>query len=182
MHTINSADWSKSRHCEYRTYLQTWFICWIREYCRHFITILLWSVCHSKSCYDSKKYRSRTICPSLNGELNVLVEYTTIYCNWTANDHSPKVKYIIWQDLRSLSFKTFVCPYVLLSRLCTPLFWSHKLVDPYLGCIHEQLDNVLWVLSLSKNHEAKILKKKHLNYWRPSWTFGGHLGLKICTF
>ena len=44
---------------------------------------------------------------------------------------------IIWQDLRSLSF-TFVsvclsvCDCVCLSALCTPQFWSHKLVDPYL--------------------------------------------------
>ena len=30
--------------------------------------------------------------------------------NWTANDHSLKLKYIIWQDLRSLSFYSFVCP------------------------------------------------------------------------
>ena len=39
---------------------------------------------------------------------------------------------------------------------------------------------VLWVLSLSKNHEAKM--SKNLISWRPSWIFGGHLGLTMGNF
>ena len=39
---------------------------------------------------------------------------------------------------------------------------------------------VLWVLSLSKNHEAKM--SKNWISWRPSWIFGGHLGLTMENF
>ena len=39
---------------------------------------------------------------------------------------------------------------------------------------------VLWVLSLSKNHEAKI--SKNWISWQPFWIFGGHLGLTMGNF
>ena len=39
---------------------------------------------------------------------------------------------------------------------------------------------VLWVLSLSKIHEAKM--SKNWVSWRPSWIFGGHLGLTMGNF
>ena len=68
--------------------------------------------------------------------------------DWTANDHSLKVKDIIWQDLRFLSFYFSVCPCVCLSALCTPQFLSHKLVDPYLGWFYEQLDAVIFFIYL----------------------------------
>ena len=79
--------------------------------------------------------------------------------DWTANDHSLKVKDIIWQDLRFLSFYFFVCPCAVgLSALCTPQFWSHKLVDPYLGTLCVQLDaikRIFWkfFFFLSKNRK-----------------------------
>ena len=40
--------------------------------------------------------------------------------------------------------------------------------------------SVLSVLSLSKNHEAKM--SKNWISWRPSWIFGGHLGLTMGNF
>ena len=49
------------------------------------LLLLLWGVCHSTSCYVSKNYRSHTIRPSLNRELNCLEEYITIYCNLLIN-------------------------------------------------------------------------------------------------
>ena len=70
--------------------------------------------------------------------------------SWTANDQSLKVKDITWQDLRSSVF-TFlsvracalcVCVSVCLSALCMPQFWSHTLVDPYLGTSYVQLDAI----------------------------------------
>ena len=61
-------------------------------------------------------------------------------------NHELKVKDIIWQDLRFLSFYLSVCLSVCgpvcLCPLCTPHFWSHNIVNPYLGCIHEQFDAV----------------------------------------
>ena len=62
---------------------------------------------------------------------------------WTANDHSPKVKDIICQDLRSLSFYFFVCPRSARHRLIT------QLVDPYLGSIYEQLDAAIFFTKAS---------------------------------
>ena len=54
---------------------------------------------------------------------------------------SLKEKDTIWQDL---SFYFSVCLSVglsvYLSALCTPQFWSHKLVDPHFGSIYVQLD------------------------------------------
>ena len=81
--------------------------------------------------------------------------------DWTANDHSPIVKDIIWQDLRSLSFYFFVCPCVCvsvcLSALCTPQFWSHKLVDPYLGSLYS-LDAIK-KKNNNNNFDLKVEKK-----------------------
>ena len=77
----------------------------------------------------------------------------TIY-NWTTNDHSLKVNDIIWQDLGSLSFYFSVS----LSALCMPQFWSHKLDDPYLGCIYVQLDTIKRIFWKKKHFYLKFEK------------------------
>ena len=55
-----------------------------------------------------------------------------------ANDHSLKVEDIIWKILEGSSVFTFLS--VCLFTLCTPQFWSHNIVNPYLGSIYVQLD------------------------------------------
>ena len=118
---------------------------WFNYENRDFIyySVLLLYMQESSSNY---KFKRRNKCYTIN--INKFYVESFWFFYWTFNDHqSLKIKDIIWQDHRYLSFYFFVylcgvCVSVRLSVLCRPQFLSHKLVDPYLVWPYEQLDAI----------------------------------------
>ena len=90
-----------------------------------------------------------------------------------------KYQYFFLVIQENLFFTVYM--YIHISKDCNSLKnCSIDLIFFYRFRIFQLHFFVLWVLWLSKNHEAKM--SKNWISWRPSWIFGGHLGLTMGNF